>query len=825
MIRFYAAFAMLAGAVLAAVLLTVVPRAGGAGECTTTVSSLAAAASAVDAAPAGATICLSDGTYGELTLDADKSNPGVTVRAEHPGKATIAGAALTGSHLTIAQFRIAGTFNPRPGSTGMTADHNLFVGGNYFGVMAADTTTTTVNDVSITNNRFDGRFNEDTIRANRYHDADGDGAGLLIEGNEFTGNVEYGGHNDVFQSVWVGDHLVFRRNYLHDFGGQGFFVKDQASAIDGLVVEDNLIVRQNRPCDPTSLCPTWQLSPFQIFGPARNVSIRHNTVWPGDSGGSEWLRGAGWTGPTVFSDNVMANLNSDATALTTGYSGSNNTRCGGIGFPDTGVATDCNPAFIDAANGDYREASGRGVTWRLADQQFGPGDGGGGGTTPPPGDETPPSTTISSGPSGSTTSTNATFAFASNEAGSTFECKLDSGSFASCTSPKTYNGLATGQHSFSVRATDAAGNVDDSPATATWTIAGQPGDSAPDTTITSGPSGPTNDATPAFAFQSSESGSTFECRVDDGAWAACSSPWTTAALADGDHSVGVRATDADDNTDGSPAARTFTVDTKAPHTAIGSAPSGTSDSATATIAFTVDEWGSTSECRLDDGAWVACTSPYAITGLGDGAHTVVVRSRDAAGNVESPGASASWTVALPGGGGPGTPGGTPPTVDLSVATGGRALALTATADDDNGVDHVEFWVDGRRVDTDGAAPYVARVYTRGLSSGSHTVSVRAFDAAGQAASSARTVRLSDSSYGRRWSIGSTELTSDDNGNGAIHLSGRTSADGASVGLARCDDADGDVVDRFDMDADARGRLDLVYAGKGLCVVELRSRWG
>jgi hypothetical protein len=158
--------------------------------------------------------------------------PGVTVRAEHPGQATIAGATLSGSHLTVAQFRMVGTFDPQPGSTGMTADHNLFVGGDYYAVVAANTTTTTVNDVSITNNRFVGRFNEDAIRANRYHDADGDGEGLLIEGNEFTGNVEYGGHNDVFQSVWVGDHLVFRRDYLHDFGGQGFLIKDQASAID-----------------------------------------------------------------------------------------------------------------------------------------------------------------------------------------------------------------------------------------------------------------------------------------------------------------------------------------------------------------------------------------------------------------------------------------------------------------------------------------------------------------------------------------------------------------------------------------------------------------
>jgi hypothetical protein len=258
----------------------------------------------------------------------------------------------------------------------MTADHNFFDLNAYsgYGVMAcaSDGNGPTCNDVSILNNRFIGRSEEDAIRANRYHDANGDGNGLLIEGNEFAGNQETGDHNDVFQSVWVGDHLIFRRNYLHDFGGQGFFVKDQASAINGLVAEDNLIVRQNLPCVPTSLCPTWQLSPFQIFGPLTGVSIRHNTVWPGSGGGGQWLRGSGWTGPTVFSDNVMGNLNSDATGLLAGYSASNNTRCGGAGFPALGVASVCAPAFVNAAAGDYRSPGGRGVTWAVADGDFGP---------------------------------------------------------------------------------------------------------------------------------------------------------------------------------------------------------------------------------------------------------------------------------------------------------------------------------------------------------------------------------------------------------------------------------------------------------------------
>jgi hypothetical protein len=822
MMRLYAAFATLAGAVLAVVLLTVVPRAGGA-DCTSTASSTSALSSALGSAGAGATLCLADGSYGRLALTATKGVPGVTVRAEHPGKATIDGATLTGANITLADLNVTDEITIAAGSSGMTISHNKITGG-YLGVnLSSDDQQ--ISDTAIVGNQFVGPFGEDAIRANRYHDGpDADPYGLLVEGNEITGVRENGNHSDCLQAVWVGDGMYFRKNYLHDNRCQGFFIKDQASTVSNVVAEDNLFLRNDAACAQAGC---GQPSVFQLFGPMTGLVVRRNTIWTPGGGSPTTLRDGGWGSVTIDSNVIYRPWSDTSAPFGSGYSATNNvagTSPEGT-WPSTGFSVVASPSFADPAHDDYRTGDGRGVDWAPADQQYGPGAGDT--TPPPPDDTTPPSTTISSGPSGSTTSTSASLAFTSSESGSTFECKLDSGNWAACTSPKAYSGLAAGQHTFSVRATDAAGNTDPSPATASWTITDtSPGDDTPpDTTITSGPSGPTNDVTPTFAFGASEASATFACRLDDGDWSACSSPWTTATLDDGGHSVSVRATDAAGNTDDSPATRAFTVDTQTPKTSIGSAPSGTTDSAQATIAFAVDEAGATSECRLDDGAWVACTSPYAITGLGDGAHTVVVRSSDAAGNVESPGASASWTVALPDGGGPGTPGGSAPTVDLSVATGGRALALTATADDDNGVDHVEFWVDGRRVDSDDAAPYAARVYTRGLTSGLHTVSVRAFDAAGQAASSARTARIYDTSYGRRWSIGSTELSSADNGDGAIHLSGHTNANGASVGLAACDDAEGSVVDRFDMDADDRGGLDLVYAGKGLCVVELRSRWG
>jgi hypothetical protein len=85
-------------------------------------------------------------------------------------------------------------------------------------------------------------------------------------------------------------------------------------------------------------------------------------------------------------------------------------------------------------------------------------------------DTTPPETTITSGPSGDVPSASATFQFTSSEAGSTFACSLDGAAPTSCTSPVTYNSLALGPHTFSVRATDAAGNPDPTPAQASWTV-------------------------------------------------------------------------------------------------------------------------------------------------------------------------------------------------------------------------------------------------------------------------------------------------------------------------------------------------------------------
>ena len=87
--------------------------------------------------------------------------------------------------------------------------------------------------------------------------------------------------------------------------------------------------------------------------------------------------------------------------------------------------------------------------------------------SPPPAepapDVTPPETSILSRKINQARR-KAKFRFASSEPGSTFACKLDKRRFRPCTSPKRYRKLERRRHVFRVKARDAAGNVDATPA-------------------------------------------------------------------------------------------------------------------------------------------------------------------------------------------------------------------------------------------------------------------------------------------------------------------------------------------------------------------------
>src|SRR3989449_579030 len=97
------------------------------------------------------------------------------------------------------------------------------------------------------------------------------------------------------------------------------------------------------------------------------------------------------------------------------------------------------------------------------------------------GDTIPPDTSLLSGPAeGSyTNSIQTTFAFAGTDDQTqpnllAFSCSLDDAAFSACGSPQTYADLTDGRHTFAVRAVDAAGNADSSPATRAWVVDSTP---------------------------------------------------------------------------------------------------------------------------------------------------------------------------------------------------------------------------------------------------------------------------------------------------------------------------------------------------------------
>ncbi len=145
---------------------------------------------------------------------------------------------------------------------------------------------------------------------------------------------------------------------------------------------------------------------------------------------------------------------------------------------------------------------------------------------------------IDSGPSGVIGVSSVSFTFHGSDTNDTFQCSLDGAPWASCTSPQQYSSLAEGAHTFKVRAVNAAGEVDPTPASTSFTVEATP----PQTTITSAPSGRVPIGEVSISFTSTESSSTFQCSLDGASYSPCSSPDVVKDPAAGPHTFNVQAT-------------------------------------------------------------------------------------------------------------------------------------------------------------------------------------------------------------------------------------------------------------------------------------------
>lgn len=299
------------------------------------------------------------------------------------------------------------------------------------------------------------------------------------------------------------------------------------------------------------------------------------------------------------------------------------------------------------------------------------------------------------------------------------ECAYDNkAAYAPCVSPQTAN-LADGAHKFYVRAFDNANNM--SEAQHDFVI----DSSAPTVEITKSPPDFTKDSTAVFEFIGKDGNNpitSFECRLDAGAYTSCSSPRTYTGLTDGIHTFYVIGIDGAGNRS-APASRSWYIDTKPPVITYVLTPPALGNNASAMFKYSITDDGTgvdRSECSLDGAAFAPCAMDMMnYANLADGSHRFQVRAYDKAGNIGlSP--IHNFVIDLK-----------PPTVRLTDVPGSfsnlKDFLFKYEATDDRGIARVECRVDaGSYMVCDSVTAHMVR----DLAEGGHRFSVKAIDQAG-----------------------------------------------------------------------------------------------
>ena len=355
-------------------------------------------------------------------------------------------------------------------------------------------------------------------------------------------------------------------------------------------------------------------------------------------------------------------------------------------------------------------------------------------------DTVAPRTQITAAPPARTNARSARFAFTADKNGVAFECRLDDGAWVACASPAEYEDLADGEHAFSVRATDAAGNVEADPPARSFAV----DTVAPRTTITFGPAGTTANPRPRFEFEADKPDADFRCSIvpagsgpEFGPCSGSASHRPAAPLADGEWTFTVRAADEAGNVEAEPPSRTFTVDTAAPRTTITAGPSGLTAASRPRFEFEADREDVSFECSLTergaDPDFGACSGPGAshrpAAPLADGEYTFTVRAVDELGRKDP----------------------SPPSLDFAVLATPPRITITAGPDQGERVPSSEVSFEfttsapGAELECalDGGdfAPCASPYTASGLADGWHTLTIRATDAVGNTGELARPFRV------------------------------------------------------------------------------------
>jgi subtilisin family serine protease len=225
--------------------------------------------------------------------------------------------------------------------------------------------------------------------------------------------------------------------------------------------------------------------------------------------------------------------------------------------------------------------------------------------------------------------------------------------------------------------------------------------------------------------------------------------WNTGTAVNGGHTVSATARDAAGNSAVANSSVTVnnTVPTAPPVVTLSNPTNGSTVSGNVMMqASATDSAGVSSMSIAVDGSTMCSTAGGAIScswssaSSANGSHTLVASALDPMGNLGTTTSTVMVNNGTPGSGGGDT---TAPNAWItSPANGawvGKNVYVTATAVDNVGVTSVSLYVDGGLIGTDTTAPYTFTWRAQQYPKGTHTLVVKAYDAAGNMGTSAPVV--------------------------------------------------------------------------------------
>jgi hypothetical protein len=350
----------------------VAAQSSGGGNCTTTVSSVSSVNSALKA---GAVVCLSAGTYGQVSITSTPTS-NATLTAAPGAHVVVAGVNIAASNITVSQLHSTGTINvgsggPYPGFSHDIIEHNEVGPTNGYGISVMSATSTPSSYITIADNRIhdtSATGEGDALRFDGWNN-------ITVTGNDIYNIKECPGstcHTDTLQSYNGGvptTGLTLTRNYTHNnVGAQGLpFLKD--GDISNVTISDNLSVHNSN--------TNGQVTGIWVDENINNLTITNNTYQ--ETSGSIIQADGSAKNPTVaINHNVFDNLNvrpGSGTPYTVTEDYDIFTANDQYTFKLGPHSTLTKPPFQNTTTDNYQLTTNpnhTGIDWNPNEQQYGP---------------------------------------------------------------------------------------------------------------------------------------------------------------------------------------------------------------------------------------------------------------------------------------------------------------------------------------------------------------------------------------------------------------------------------------------------------------------